>query len=103
MGTADATRFRKWFSPFKTLQEGRKIKLFPLRADRKRIFSFGENLRKTQRWLVWQETPDRENTVRGVPMLRFADDHPTASLWLLAAVQGAVMLGFNVALRVLLS
>ena len=36
-------------------------------------------------------------------MLRFADDHPTASLWLLAAAQGAFMLGFNVALRVLLS
>ena len=36
-------------------------------------------------------------------MLRFLDHHPNASLWLIAAAQGAVMLGFNVLLRVLVS
>ncbi len=36
-------------------------------------------------------------------MLRFLDDHPTASLWLIAAAQGAFMLGFNVVLRALLA
>ena len=36
-------------------------------------------------------------------MLRFLDDHPTASLWLIAAAQGAFMLSFNVFLRVMLS
>lgn len=35
------------------------------------------------------------------PMLRFLDDHPNASLWLIAIGQGLFMLGFNVALRAL--
>ena len=36
-------------------------------------------------------------------MLRFLDHRPNASLWLIAALQGAFMLGFNVLLRLLLS
>ncbi len=36
-------------------------------------------------------------------MLRFLDEHPTASLWLIAITQGAFMLSFNVLLRALLS
>jgi hypothetical protein len=34
-------------------------------------------------------------------MLRFLDDHPTASLWLIAIAQGVAMLGINVLLRML--
>jgi hypothetical protein len=36
-------------------------------------------------------------------MLRFLDEHPTASLWLIAIAQGLFMLAFNVLLRLLLS
>ena len=36
-------------------------------------------------------------------MFRFLDDYPTTSLWLIAILQGAFMLGFNVLLRVLLA
>lgn len=36
-------------------------------------------------------------------MAQFLDQHPTASLWLIAAAQGAAMLGLNVLLRVLVS
>ena len=36
-------------------------------------------------------------------MLRLLDDHPNASLWLIAVAQGAAMLGFNVLLRTLLA
>ena len=34
-------------------------------------------------------------------MLRFVDDHPNASLWLIAIGQGIAMLGINVLLRML--
>ena len=36
-------------------------------------------------------------------MLQLLDDHPNASLWLIAVAQGAAMLGFNVLLRTLLA
>jgi len=36
-------------------------------------------------------------------MSHFIDRHPNAVLWLIAAVQGAGMLGLNVLLRVLVS
>ncbi len=36
-------------------------------------------------------------------MFRFLDEHPTASLWLIALAQGAFMLSFNVLLRALLA
>ena len=36
-------------------------------------------------------------------MLQFVDRHPTAGLWLIAAAQGAAVLGLNVLLRVLVS
>jgi len=36
-------------------------------------------------------------------MLRFLDDHPKASLWLIALGQAAAMLGISVLLRTLVS
>ena len=36
-------------------------------------------------------------------MFQFVDRHPNAALWLIAAAQGAAMLGINVVLRVLVS
>ena len=36
-------------------------------------------------------------------MSQFAERHPTAVIWLFAALQGAAMLGLNVLLRVLVS
>lgn len=36
-------------------------------------------------------------------MVRFLDEHPATSLWLIAIAQGAFMLSFNVLLRALLS
>ncbi len=36
-------------------------------------------------------------------MSHFLDRYPTAAFWLIAAVQGAAMLGLNVLLRVLVS
>jgi len=36
-------------------------------------------------------------------MLRFLDDHPNASLWLIALGQAAAMLGISVLLRTLVS
>jgi hypothetical protein len=41
------------------------------------------------------------NTDREQIMLRFVDQHPSASLWLIAIAQGLAMLGLNVALRAL--
>ena len=35
-------------------------------------------------------------------MLRLLDDHPTASLWLIAAVQASFMLSFNALLRMMM-
>ena len=36
-------------------------------------------------------------------MSQFIDQHPTASLWLIAVAQGAGVLGLNVLLRILVA
>jgi hypothetical protein len=69
----------------------------------KRFCRAGQNLRKFTLWRACEKGPDRKGRATEPSMSQFFDRHPNASLWLIAAVQGAAMLGLNVLLRVLVS
>jgi hypothetical protein len=77
--------------------------IFFLPAPDRRFCLVIENLRKITRWRTCEKGPDRKGTAGEPVMSYFLDRHPTAGLWLIAALQGAAMLGLNVLLRVLVS
>jgi hypothetical protein len=77
--------------------------IFSRRRFGKRFCPGAENLRKFTLWRPWQKGPDRKRRVLESFMSQLIERHPTATIWLFAALQGAAMLGLNVLLRVLVS
>ena len=103
MGTADSRGFRKGFGGFKGDKNARAEEIFLAAPLRKRFCPARENLRKFTLWRPWQKGPDRKRRVLESFMSQLIERHPTATIWLFAALQGAAMLGLNVLLRVLVS
>src|SRR5215510_7920530 len=103
MGTADNPEFRKGFSCFKGALWASKEEIFLCRSAGKRFCRRPQNLRKFTLWRACEKGPDRRNRATEPLMSQFIDRHPTLSIWLLAALQGAAMLGLNVLLRALVS
>jgi hypothetical protein len=103
MGTADNRRFRKGAAGFKGVKNARSEENFPPPPSGKRICSNRKYLRKFALWRPWQKGPDRKGRVLEPYMSQFAERHPTAVIWLFAALQGAAMLGLNIVLRALVS
>ena len=103
MGTADSRGFRKAAAAFKGDKNAPSKENFLPPPSGRRFCSGPENLRKFTLWRAWQKGPDRKGRVLEPFMSQFAERHPTAVIWLFAALQGAAMLGLNIVLRVLVS
>src|SRR5215467_13762048 len=91
MGTADNRGFRKAPAGFKGVKNAPSEENFPPPPSGKRFCSGAENLRKFTLWRPWQKGPDRKGRVLEPYMSQFAERHPTAVIWLFAALQGAAM------------
>jgi hypothetical protein len=103
MGTAGNRRNRKGFWGFKGVKNAPPEEIFSPGTLGKRFCPKQQNLRKFTLWRPWQKGPDRKSRVLESFMSQLIERHPTATIWLFAALQGAAMLGLNVLLRVLVS
>src|SRR5437867_13112227 len=103
MGTADNPEFRKGFSRFKGGKVASEEENFLCRSGGKSFCRRPQNLRQFTLWRACEKGPDRRSRATEPPMSQFIDRHPTFSIWLFAALQGAAMLGLNVLLRSLVS
>src|SRR5437763_5692206 len=81
----------------------RPEEIFLNRRFGKRFCRGPENLRKFTLWRACEKGPDRKGRATEPLMSQFIGRHPTLSIWLFAALQGAAMLGLNVLLRALVS
>ena len=102
MGAADGKDLGTGFSGSRAPQSPEKRNFFHRRHRTEGFAGHAKTFAKPSHGFCAKKLQIERTPPLEPRMLRFLDDHPTASLWLIAIGQGSFMFGFNVALRALL-